>query len=119
MMVRVKPGVRFDVVAAAGFMILGALKQASKALGIDLVITSGTDGEHSGPSDPHKLGEAYDVRSHDLEPALRPRVLASVMDALGHERFYGFLEAPGTSNEHFHFQRRKDTTFTVEEFLAA
>lgn len=116
-MIKVKDGVAFTTIAPAGFAILAALKRASVALAVDLTITSACDGEHSGPTDPHKLGEAYDVRSHDLDPALRPQVLDAVMRELGFERFFGFLEAAGTSNEHFHFQRAKSTTFTIEDFL--
>jgi hypothetical protein len=115
--IRVKAGVDFSTVAPAGFCILSALKATSRDLGVDLTITSACDGEHSGPTDPHRLGEAYDVRSHDLLPELRPRVLGAVMQRLGRERFYGFLEAPGTSNEHFHFQRRRGTTFTIADYL--
>jgi len=117
-MVKVKPGVEFTTIAPAGYCILAAIKAASVRLGVDLTITSACDGQHSGPSDPHKLGEAYDVRSHDLVPELRPRVVHAVMAELGDARFFGFLEAPGTSNEHFHFQRRRFTTFTIEDFLA-
>lgn len=121
--VKIKPGVKFGpeggppVIAPAGFLILQAIKAASKQLNIDLTITSGTDGAHSGPADPHHFGEAYDIRSHDFPAALRPAVVKAVMDQLGWKQFYGYIEAPGTDNEHFHFQRKKDTTFTVEDFL--
>jgi hypothetical protein len=115
--IRVKPGVRFTTVAPAGFLILTALKAASRKLGKDLTITSGTDGLHSGPLDPHHLGEAFDIRSHDFPEALRPVVLKAIMEELDPARFYGFLEAPGQANEHFHLQRRKGTMFSVEDFL--
>ena len=118
MSVLVKPGCEFSVVAPAGYVILRAFRTASRKIGSDLTITSGTDGLHSGPLDVHHAGEAYDVRSHDFPMALRPVVLKAVMDELGWERFYGYLEVPGTDNEHFHFQRRKFTTFTVEDLLA-
>jgi hypothetical protein len=115
--------------------ILDALQRASETLSIDLTITSGTDGAHSGPTDPHHLGRAYDVRSHDLSN--KDAVLLSVMQALNDgpvsttqelkrsiwvvqpdgspreqgeglitARFFGWLEAEGTPNEHFHFQWR-------------
>ena len=118
-MIRVKPGVEFAVIAPAGYLILMALKAASRKTGQDLTITSGTDGTHSGPDDPHHNGEAYDVRSHDFPVALRPVALKTVMDALDPVHFYGFIEAPDTDNEHFHIQRRKGTTFSVEDFLNA
>lgn len=118
-MIRVKPGVAFTVIAPAGYVLLAALKRASVALGIDLTITSACDGEHSGPADPHHTGEAYDVRSHDLDPAIRARVVDAVLSDVGRDHFFGFLEAAGTSHEHFHFQRAHGQTFSLEDFLAA
>ena len=117
-MIRVKQGVQFAVIGPAGYLILEALKGASRKLGQDLTITSGTDGVHSGPADPHHFGEAYDIRSHDFAAALRPAVVKTVMDLLGWKQFYGFIEAPGTADEHFHFQRKKDTTFNTLDLLA-
>lgn len=119
MAIRVKDGVDFSVLRPAGFCILSALKQTSDRLGVNLTITSGCDGVHSGPLDPHKTGEAFDVRSHDLSPELRPKVVDAMLTILGREHFYGFIEDTGTSNEHFHFQRRRSTVFTVEDFLKA
>jgi len=118
-MVRVKPGVAFTVIAPAGWMILAALKRTARILRVPLTITSACDGVHSGPTDPHARGEAYDVRSHDLDPALRPKVLALMRVDLGTAGFYGALEDAGTSNAHFHFQIRKGTVLSVEDFLAA
>ncbi len=121
-MVKVKPGVAFDVVAPAGYVILDALKKASNLLGKDLTITSGTDGVHSGPGDPHETGEAFDVRSHDFPPALQKLVLAVIMvqlDGRMKDRFYGSLEKQGQPDEHYHLQRRKGTTFGIEDLLNA
>ena len=109
--IRVKDGVAFSVIAPAGFRILSAIDQASKKLALDLVITSGTDGEHSGPSDPHHLGEAYDLRTQSLTPEQKTQVLDYIMGVLGWTSFYGFLESPDTSNEHIHIQRKKGTTY--------
>jgi hypothetical protein len=122
--VRVKEGVEFSVIAPAGFRILSALVDTAFVLRRDLTITSGTDGEHSGPSDPHKLGEAYDVRSHDFDPEQRDDVLHTIMSKLdfldtpfavdggvANGAFWGFLEAPGTPNEHFHVQRRRGVVY--------
>ena len=117
MSVTVKDGVRFDVIAPAGFVILQALKDASKSLGVDIVITSGTDGDHSGMLDPHKSGEAFDVRSHDYDPKTKQDVIGAVMALLGRNHFFGFIESPGGPSEHYHFQRRIGTRYTVEEFL--
>lgn len=117
MSVKVKSGVTFDVVAPAGFLILSALKATANALSLPLVITSGTDGTHSGTLDPHKTGEAYDVRSHDFDPHTKSVVLDAIMEELGRDHFYGSIEGAGTPNEHYHFQRRIGTRFTVEDFL--
>lgn len=118
MSVLVKPGAEFAVIAPGGYLILDALKAASKSLVLDLTISSGTDGMHSGPGDPHHFGNAYDVRSHDLDDATKTKVLAAVMVTLGWAQFFGFVEAPGTDDEHFHYQTKKGTAYTVLDFLA-
>ncbi len=113
-MIKVKDGVQFAVIAPGGFLILQKLKQVSRDIGIDLTITSGTDGEHSGPNDPHKRGEAYDIRSHDLISK------SSIVYMLGLRlgpKFYAFLEDPDNSNEHIHVQVAKDKTFTIHDLL--
>lgn len=117
-MIYMKPGVEFTTIAPAGFLILQALKTVSRNLGVNLTITSACDGDHSGPTDPHKSGEAYDVRSHDFGPLFKDHILSEVMTELGKVHFFGFLEAPGEPNEHFHFQRAKGTTFGLEDFFA-
>jgi hypothetical protein len=109
--IRVKEAVQFLKIAPAGFRILSAIDQAAKKCAVDLVITSACDGCHSGQNDPHHRGEAYDVRSHDFSAEQKQRILAEVMGALGWEHFYGFLEAAGTDNEHFHFQVKKGTVY--------
>lgn len=109
--VRTKDGVLFQKIAPAGFRILSAIDQVAQVLSVDLVITSGTDGEHSGPNDPHHRGEAFDVRSQGFSAELKQQVLDGIMHRLGFERFYGFLEAEATTNEHIHVQRKKGTTY--------
>lgn len=108
--VNVKPGVQFSMIAPGGFCILSAIQRAAVACGIDLTITSGTDGEHSGPADPHHTGNAYDVRTHDMTPEQKDQVLSAITTVLG-SRFYGFLEAPGSDNEHLHVQVARGTTY--------
>lgn len=109
--IRVKDGVQFTRIAPGGFRLLEALNLAASILGIDLTITSACDGEHSGPDDPHHRGEAFDVRSHDLDPLIKARVLDTLAEQLPPGRFFCFLESPGTDNEHFHLQVRKGTTY--------
>lgn len=106
-----KEGVLFEKIAPAGFRILSAIDQVSQALSVNLVITSGTDGLHSGPNDPHHRGEAFDVRSQSFNVDLKQQILDGIMRRLGFDRFYGFLESEATANEHFHFQTKKGTTY--------
>ena len=106
-----KDGVLFTKIAQGGFRILSALEQTAMKLGLDLVITSACDGAHSGLNDPHHRGEAYDVRSHDFTPEQKDKLLAEIMAILGWVYFYGFLESPGTDNEHFHFQVAKGKVY--------
>lgn len=104
---RVKDGVEFATIAPGGFRILRVLDSIA-GLSSDLIITSGTDGTHSGPLDPHHRGEAYDIRSHDLANKLG--TLSLIQTQLG-TAFFAFLEDPQTDNEHIHVQVRKGTTF--------
>lgn len=116
-MLRAEPTVQFATIAPAGFELLRALASC----GYDLTITSGTDGEHSGPADPHHLGCAYDVRSHDLDADHKSNVLFLVMSQLGSptpgsgglvtDKFFGWLEQAGTADEHFHFQLRHGAVY--------
>ena len=109
--VQTKSNVLYTIIAPGGMRILSAIDRTAAALDCDLVITSGCDGAHSGPDDPHHRGEAYDIRSHDMSPEQKDRVLAQIMMYLGWDRFYGFLESPGTDNEHFHVQVKKGTVY--------
>jgi hypothetical protein len=107
--VRIKPGVLFTTIAPGGFRILAAIDFVAEGNAHDLTITSACDGEHSGPNDPHHRGEAYDVRTHDLDN--KDDVLKQLQFQLGTESFYAFLEDPGTDNEHIHIQVKKGTVF--------
>ena len=109
--VQTKAAVLFTVIAPGGFRILSAIDQCAAKYDTNLIITSACDGAHSGPNDPHHRGEAYDVRSHDFLPEQKDQYLAFIMSILNWDRFYGFLEAPGTDNEHFHFQVKKGTQY--------
>ena len=123
--VRIKPGVRFDdpnnpgtpMIAPGGFVLLGAFASAARKLGQDFEITSGTDGEHTGPEDPHKEGKAYDGHSKNFN---NKEVVIQLILSLADDScspfatsggwattyFFGWLEDAGTPNEHFHFQQR-------------
>jgi len=108
--VRVKEGAEFSVIAPGGFVILAAIQLTVESLGHDLTITSGTDGEHSGPNDPHHRGEAYDIRTNDLTD--KEAVLEQIQKNLyGEEHFFAFIEDPGTPNEHIHCQIKRGTVY--------
>lgn len=117
--IRLKPYAQFRVIAPGGMRILEVLKQVVASLDFDVTITSGTDGLHSGPDDPHYSGEAYDLRTHDLTTDQKRRLLVGLQDALYKDprRFYAFLEAPDSPNEHIHCQRRNGTIYTLEDYF--
>lgn len=108
--VNIKPGVEFSLIAPGGFVLLAAIHSAAQVFNVDLTITSGTDGMHSGYEDPHHKGEAYDVRTHDLPEEVRQKVLEHIQLTAG-PGFFAFLEAQGTDNEHLHCQVKKGTTY--------
>ena len=75
----------------------------------DLVITSINDSAHSQTSK-HYTNEAMDVRSKSFPSALaKQHFLEALYAQLPKTNFYCFLEDPGTDNEHFHLQRRRNT----------
>lgn len=113
--VRVKEGVEFKVIAPGGFVILAAIRDAALAIGHDLTITSGTDGAHSGPGDPHHRGEAYDVRTHDLPD--KNAALAKIQEFTG-GHFFAFIEELNTPDEHIHAQVKKGTEYPPPEETA-
>jgi hypothetical protein len=118
--IRVKDGVIFGTeLAAAGCQILSVLKSLVQGYDFDVTITSARDGAHSGPDDPHHSGEAFDLRINDLTPAQASRLLHDLQTGLYREprRFFAFLEASGTSNQHLHVQRRSGTTYSVLDYL--
>lgn len=82
-----------------------------------ITITSARDGVHSGPTDPHHLGEAFDIRTHGLPDASVSAILDGLRQMLG-GRFFAFLEAQGTTNAHIHVQRRKGTVYTMLDYLS-
>lgn len=108
-MIQTKEGVRFHD------PILNALAIASEQLGIDLVITCGTEGHP--PTDPHTEGRAYDIRSHDIadKQAALVTIMRAFMDGpissqdggLVTNSYFGWLEDAGQLNEHIHVQVRK------------
>ena len=116
----VKPSVDFGLfLAPAGARILDVLKRLVPSYSFDVTITSARDSTHSGPSDPHHSGEAFDLRTHDLTDHQKALLLADLRETLYKtpRKFWGDLEAPGQPHEHIHCQRRKGVTYTVDDYL--
>lgn len=117
----IKPGVVLgSSLTPAGARILDTLKRNVRAYGFDVTITSARDGTHSGPNDPHVLGEAFDLRTHGLSTAQKTLLLSDLKSDLyrgAMPHFFAFLEAPNTPNEHIHCQRRAGTTYTMLDYL--
>jgi hypothetical protein len=115
--------------APAGVRILGVLDALARRLQYTIVVTC-ADKEH-GPADPHSLGEAFDIRTHDMSDDAKqalfhelmieladdpiadaPKVLTTVnMPNLATTRFYAQIEHAGQPNEHLHVQRRNNTVY--------
>ncbi len=118
----VKPGVLFgETLSPAGARILDVAKKVADLVDFDVTITSARDGIHSGPNDPHFLGDAFDFRTNTLQPDQKARLLTSLQNGLytsQPRRFYAFLEDAGGLNEHLHVQRRAGTTYDIFAYLA-
>lgn len=70
--------------------------------GLNLVVTSLNDGEHRQGSR-HYSGDAADLRTHNVPPALRPVLAAELAKALG-PGYLVLLEKPGEPSEHIHVE---------------
>lgn len=76
-MLKIKAGV-----TPKNLVIAAAVANVGEILGLGLVITSGTDGQHK-PGSKHYTGEALDIRSFNIPEALRPKVIAHLQARLG------------------------------------
>lgn len=121
---RVEPGVKFGCIAPAGARIIAAVDGATKVLGFDLWISSGTEG-HS-PTSPHTRGEAYDVSVKDMTIPVILKAKQYLELVLG-TRFTVVYVVPSTPTDpnlrpiahvnrnaaepHFHIQAQKGTVY--------
>lgn len=106
---------------SAGTVLLWAFQQWVNEARQDITVTSGADGTHSGPDDPHFYGRAFDVRSHDFSIIAKGSFVQKVLSYLGDPQpkdggyvtayFFGWLEQSGQDNEHFHFQLRRGMSY--------
>lgn len=118
-------GASFAVIQPAGFRILAALDNATRLLGVDLVITCGT--EDHPPDDPHTHGEAYDVRVRGLTTPIILKLIAYLKQMLPSDLFTILLETPVPFTDpqlvpwqylnpqataaHLHVQKKKNTIY--------
>lgn len=129
--VRHRPGVRFEVIAPAGFRILAALDRTAQQVGVDLLITSGTD-SHSGGA--HPTGEAYDVSVLGLSAQQIADVRGTLITILGplFTVLYEVQKVPSdptlrpiafvnveATGPHVHIQRKRNTVFPPEPVTPA
>lgn len=82
---RLKPGAKLKGIKPEIVLALLIIEPLlTRKTGAALVITSGTDGKHSAHSH-HYTGNAVDIRTRDIEPALRRSLAEEIHDALGDE----------------------------------
>lgn len=120
---RTAQGVKFDVIAPAGFRIMAALDHATQVIGQDLTITAGTNDHATGR---HTRGEAFDVRTKDLTVPTLVRLMQVLMAVLGplFTVLYEVAEKPDdpalaaiafinadASGPHLHIQPKKGTDY--------
>ena len=123
--VRVKPGVKFNPIAPAGFVLLAAIQAACWHLDRDITISCGSEGHPT--IDPHSTGEAYDLSVQGMND---PEIIDLVMflrKTLGRQ-FYVVYETPSAIRDalvvaavavmnlqataaHIHCQRARGTTY--------
>lgn len=108
-MVSTKPGVLLQFSPAVMHMLTNLIIWSNNNKQ-DLVITAGFDGKHSVGSR-HYTHEALDVRSKNF-PSMEEkfRFVREFSSVLG-PKFFVFLEAPNTPNEHFHMQVKRGGSF--------
>lgn len=117
----------FDRIAPGGFRILAALDHATQVVAHDLTITAGTNDHVTGR---HPLGEAYDIRTRDLDVPTIVRLRQVLQSSLG-PRFTVLFECPtppsdpilqafatinpDASAPHIHVQVRKNLDYPPTE----
>jgi len=109
--VRFKDGVQLKG-SPGGVRILATFDHVAQVIGHDITVTSGNDGIHSGPGDPHFKGDALDCRTHDLPD--KQAALKAMQDVAG-DRFFFWIEDEGLPNEHIHGQVKRGTVYPPVE----
>lgn len=99
---------RLGIVNEATLYMLAALRKLAAPLGFEAVfITAGTNGQHSGPEDPHYKGNALDIRTHNFPTRVARFDFAEALGTELGRQFFAFVEDPDSANEHIHVQVAK------------
>ena len=81
---KLKPGVKVGGISPEIMVALMVAHDACVNEGVELVITSVTDGVH-GEHSLHYHGKAIDLRTRDIAPPVRGKLRATIADNLGAE----------------------------------
>lgn len=102
-MIRIKPGVKVFGVRPEIVYALHVVDGVWLSFGLDgPTITSCRDGMHSQKS-LHNVGAAVDIRSRDIDAALKLAILEKLKECLTDE-FDVLLEYRGEAREHYHIE---------------
>lgn len=104
-MIKLKQGVSLRGLQPQAALAMHVVDAVYARHGVDLVITSGTDGKH-GRSSKHYTGCAFDGRTHDLVSAsvdVWVEIVEVLRDALGQD-YDVIYEAAGSPNAHLHVE---------------
>ena len=99
-LLKIKNGVK----VSRQVLIAAAVVNAANILGlsVDMVITSGLEGQHK-PGSLHSVGKALDFRTKHLSKPDTHALIAEGHKRLGAE-YQVILEAEGKANEHLHIE---------------
>lgn len=96
-MIKIKRGV-----TPRNLYIMAAAANVAEMLGVEVVITSGTDGKHMKGSK-HYTSEALDIRTKTLSREKKFALLDGILARLG-TNYQGILESEDKVNEHIHVE---------------
>ncbi len=100
-MIVFKHGVSPRGLRAPALLALLDVQPVFDAEGVDTVVTSTTDGEHTVKRSKHYSGDAVDLRSKHLRAIRREVVLEKLKQILGSD-FVVLFESPDKPWQHYH-----------------
>ena len=101
-MLLLKPGVRVAGIRPEVLLAIVAAERVFEDAGADLVLTACVDGKHSVGS-LHYAGQAVDIRTRDLPPESRQKLVARIRECMG-EDYDVILES---DHIHLEFQPKR------------